>query len=65
MDVALAAPRSPNRGINPMFNSIFKPAHIALSLNTILTLPILEKQPPTDTYAAYIVCPINNTSSGK
>ena len=52
VEVALAAPISPNLGINIIFSNVFKIAHTKLILNTILIFPMLERHDPTDTSAA-------------
>lgn len=62
--VALAAPISPNFGINNIFNIVFNIAQTPLSLNDKFTFPILDNMAPTPTHGAYIRYPIDNTNIG-
>lgn len=48
IEVALAAPMSPNPGIKMIFKKVFKITHTKLSLNAIWTFPILERHDPTE-----------------
>lgn len=62
--VALAAPISPNFGINKRFNIVFNIAQRPLSLNDKFTFPMLANTVPTDDHGEYIRYPIDNINIG-